>query len=110
GYIDTPREAEKFIVEQVSSSLATIARDVNVQVIFNPAKVLAYRLIGYENQPLRREDYAEELGVAGEVGAGQAVTALYEIVPAQPGQATTAIARRDAIVKYAAEGVTSSRL
>lgn len=108
GYIDSRREAEKQLVEQVSSALATIARDVKVQVEFNAAKVLAYRLIGYENRPLRREDYSEETGAVGEVGAGQAVTALYEVIPAVPADAA-AKAKSD-YVRYGALGVSSSRL
>lgn len=81
GYIDTRREAEKLLVEQVSSTLVTVAKDVKVQVEFNPAKVHSYRLIGYENRPLRKEDFNDDRADAGELGAGDTVTALYEIVP-----------------------------
>lgn len=80
--IDTRREAEKVLVEQVSGTLVTIARDVKVQVEFNPAKVASHRLIGYENRLLRKEDFANDKVDAGEIGAGHTVTALYEIVPA----------------------------
>lgn len=108
GYIDSPREAEKRIVEQIGNSLALIARDVRMEVEFNPLKVLAYRLIGYENRPLRREDYSEEAGAAGEIGAGQTVTALYEIMPAPPPNTVAAKAKAD-YTKYGAEGLYSSR-
>ena len=82
GYIDTRREAEKLLVEQVSGTLVTIAKDVKIQVEFNPAQVASYRLIGYENRMLRKEDFNNDTVDAGEIGAGHTVTALYEIVPA----------------------------
>ncbi|HEY0947610.1 MAG TPA: VWA domain-containing protein [Opitutaceae bacterium] len=82
GYIDTEREARKLLVEQVEGTLATIAQDVKVQVEFNPARVAAYRLIGYENRLLKKEDFNNDTVDAGEVGAGHTVTALYEVVPA----------------------------
>lgn len=110
GYVDSRREAEKLLVEEVSRSLAVVARDVKVEVEFNPAKVLAYRLIGYENRPLRREDYAEDAGAVGEVGAGQTVTALYEIVPAAPGDAAAAAAAQADVVRYGSADAVSSRL
>lgn len=81
GYIDSRREAEKLLVEQVNGTLLTIAKDVKVQVDFNPAKVSSYRLIGYENRLLRKEDFNNDKIDAGEIGAGHTVTALYEIVP-----------------------------
>lgn len=81
GYIDTKREAEKMLVEQVNGMLVTVAKDVKVQVEFNPATVSSYRLIGYENRLLRKEDFNDENTDAGEVGAGHTITALYEIVP-----------------------------
>ncbi len=81
GYIDTRREAEKVFVEQVEGTLATIAKDVKVQVEFNPARVAAYRLIGYENRMLKKEDFNNDAVDAGDVGAGHTVTALYEVVP-----------------------------
>lgn len=108
GYIDSAREAEKRIVEQIGNSLALIARDVRMEVEFNPSKVLAYRLIGYENRPLRRDDYSEDAGAVGEIGAGQTVTALYEIMPAPPPGAVAAKAKPD-YTKYGAEGLYSSR-
>ncbi|MFA6286369.1 MAG: von Willebrand factor type A domain-containing protein [Opitutaceae bacterium] len=81
GYIDTRREAEKVFVEQAEGTLATIAKDVKIQVEFNPARVQSYRLIGYENRLLKKEDFNNDAVDAGEVGAGHTVTALYEIVP-----------------------------
>lgn len=82
GYIDTRREAEKVFVEQAEGTLATIAKDVKIQVEFNPARVQSYRLIGYENRLLAKEDFNNDAVDAGDIGAGHTVTALYEIVPA----------------------------
>ncbi len=81
GYIDTFAEARKLFVEQMSGTLITIAKDVKIQVEFNPAQASAYRLIGYENRLLRKEDFNDDTKDAGEIGAGHTVTALYEIVP-----------------------------
>ena len=81
GYIDTRREAEKLLVEQVNGTLMTIAKDVKIQVEFNPAKVASYRLIGYENRMLKQEDFNNDKVDAGEIGAGHTVTAFYEVVP-----------------------------
>ena len=81
GYIDRRREAEKLLVEQVSGTLVTIAKDVKIQVEFNPEKVASYRLIGYEKRLLAKEDFNNDAVDAGEIGAGHTVTALYEIVP-----------------------------
>jgi len=81
AYIDTLAEARKTLVEQAGGTLVTIAKDVKIQVEFNPAVVQAYRLIGYENRLLAREDFNNDKVDAGEVGAGHAVTALYEVVP-----------------------------
>lgn len=81
GYIDTRREAEKLLVSQINSTLVTVAKDVKVQVDFNPARVASYRLIGFENRLLKKEDFNDDQVDAGEVGAGHTVTALYEIVP-----------------------------
>ena len=82
GYIDSRAEAQKLLVEQASGTLMTVAKDVKVQVEFNPAKVASYRLIGYENRLLRKEDFNNDSVDAGEIGAGHTVTALYEVVPA----------------------------
>ena len=82
AYIDSPREAQKVLDEELASTLFTIAHDVKIQVEFNPAYVSEYRLIGYENRALREEDFDNDAVDAGEIGAGHQVTALYEIVPA----------------------------
>lgn len=82
AYIDSIREARKVLVEQMGGTLLTIAKDVKIQIEFNPEKVGAYRLIGYENRLLANEDFNDDLKDAGELGAGHSVTALYEIVPA----------------------------
>jgi Ca-activated chloride channel family protein len=82
AYVDRLSEARKVLVRQMGATLFTIAKDVKVQVEFNPAQVKAYRLIGYENRLLAAEDFNDDRKDAGELGAGHAVTALYEIVPA----------------------------
>jgi len=84
GYVDTIQEARKLLVEQLSGTLVTIAKDVKIQVEFNPLRVGAYRLVGYQNRMLRAEDFRDEKKDAGEIGAGHTVTALYELVP--PGK------------------------
>jgi len=81
GYIDSYQEARKVFVDQINSTLITIAKDVKIQIEFNPSKVAAYRLIGYENSILNKEDFNDDRKDAGEVGAGHSVTALYEVVP-----------------------------
>ena len=82
AYIDSLQEARKVLVSEMGGTLLTIAKDVKIQVEFNPAKVGAYRLIGYENRMLANEDFNDDRKDAGELGAGHSVTALYEIVPA----------------------------
>ncbi len=82
GYLDTLIEAKKLLADQLSGTLVTIAKDVKIQVEFNPAQVAAYRLIGYEKRLLAKEDFNDDTKDAGEIGAGHTVTALYEIVPA----------------------------
>jgi len=82
AYVDTLNEARKVLVSELSSTLFTIAKDVKIQVEFNPATVKEYRLIGYENRVLSREDFNNDKVDAGEIGAGHRVTALYEIIPA----------------------------
>jgi Ca-activated chloride channel family protein len=82
AYIDNLREARKVLVDQLGSTLSTVARDVKIQVEFNPAQVSEYRLLGYENRVLKREDFSNDKVDAGEIGAGHSVTALYEVVPA----------------------------
>lgn len=80
-YIDNVQEAKKVFVTEMRATLFTIAKDVKIQVEFNPSKVEAYRLIGYENRTLRDEDFNNDKVDAGELGAGHSVTALYEIIP-----------------------------
>lgn len=82
GYIDTLREAHKALVEQLGGTLVTVAKDVKIQVEFNPAAVKAYRLLGYEKRALAAKDFHDDTKDAGEMGAGHVVTALYELVPA----------------------------
>jgi len=105
AYIDTQNEARKALVEQLSGTLITVAKDVKIQVEWNPALVSAYRLIGYENRVLADEDFLDDAKDAGEIGAGHHVTALYEVVPAgvpapggkvEPLRYQTARAPRDA--------------
>ncbi|MBI3187150.1 MAG: VWA domain-containing protein [Gammaproteobacteria bacterium] len=79
SYIDTLSEARKVLVGEMQSTLMTIAKDVKAQIEFNPAQVSEYRLIGYENRMLQREDFNNDKVDAGEIGAGHSVTALYEI-------------------------------
>jgi Ca-activated chloride channel family protein len=81
AYIDDLLEAKKVFVHEMGATLVTVAKDVKLQVEFNPATVQAYRLIGYENRLLRNEDFADDRKDAGDMGAGHSVTALYDIVP-----------------------------
>lgn len=81
AYIDTLLEAQKVLVEQMGATLLTVAKDVKIQVEFNPARVADYRLLGYENRMLRREDFNNDRVDAGEIGAGHSVVALYELTP-----------------------------
>ncbi len=81
AYIDNLNEARKVLVDELSATLVTIAKDVKIQVEFNPAEVQAYRLIGYENRLLAAEEFHDDTVDAGEIGAGHTVTALYEVVP-----------------------------
>lgn len=82
AYIDTLNEARKVLVDEVKGTLFTIAKDVKIQVEFNPLKVAEYRLIGYETRMLKREDFNNDKVDAGDIGSGHSVTALYEITPA----------------------------
>jgi Ca-activated chloride channel family protein len=81
AYIDSPREAYKVLVEEMGSTLITVAKDVKIQVDFNPIRVSAFRLIGYENRIMAHQDFNDDTKDAGEIGAGHHVTALYQIVP-----------------------------
>jgi Ca-activated chloride channel family protein len=96
AYIDDIAEARKVLVNELGATLYTIAKDVKIQVEFNPAKVASYRLIGYENRMLKKEDFDNDKKDAGEIGAGHSVTALYEIVPARKRE----VARKDHKTKY----------
>ncbi|MGE0490171.1 MAG: von Willebrand factor type A domain-containing protein [Vulcanimicrobiota bacterium] len=87
AYIDSLMEGQKVLVREAGSTLVTIAKDVKLQVEFNPTQVSSYRLVGYENRRLEDEDFDNDKKDAGELGAGHSVTALYELVPAgKPGQ------------------------
>lgn len=81
SYIDNEKEAKKVVQRQLSSTLATVAQDVKIQMEFNPATVKEYRLVGYENRILKQEDFNNDQVDAGDIGAGHTVTALYEIIP-----------------------------
>jgi Ca-activated chloride channel family protein len=81
AYIDSEIEARRALVQQAGGTLVTVAKDVKIQVEFNPAEVASYRLIGYENRLLAAEDFRDDTKDAGEIGAGHSVVALYEIVP-----------------------------
>ena len=111
AYLDSLEEARKVLVQQINGTLVTIAKDVKIQVEFNPARVASYRLIGYEKRILRKEDFNNDKNDAGEIGAGHTVTALYEVVPrgrgAEPGRERAA--GRFAEVSVARFGVQSRR-
>jgi Ca-activated chloride channel family protein len=89
AYLDSLHEARRVLIAEAGATLVTVAKDVKIQVEFNPALVGAYRLIGYENRMLAAQDFNDDRKDAGEIGAGHTVTALYEIVP--PGAATDAV-------------------
>ena len=82
AYIDNISEAKKVLVSEFGGTMFTIAKDVKIQIEFNPAKVAGYRLIGYENRLLDKEDFNDDKKDAGELGSGHTVTAMYEIIPA----------------------------
>jgi Ca-activated chloride channel family protein len=86
AYIDNIVEARKVLVDEMAGTLLTLAKDVKLQVEFNPERVASYRLIGYENRMLRKEDFDDDTKDAGEIGAGHSVTALYEVVPKGSGR------------------------
>ena len=99
AYIDSIAEARKVLVREAGSTLVTIAKDVKLQVEFNPTHVASYKLIGYENRLLAKEDFNDDHKDAGEIGAGHAVTALYEVVPQAAHAAQTAPPKTDPL-KY----------
>ena len=106
AYIDTLDEAKKVFVEQ-GGALVCVAKDVKFQVEFNPAKVHAYRLIGYENRLLKDEDFKNDAKDAGDMGSGHQVTVLYEIVPG--GREDRPARRRPVEVQEAREGRPRTR-
>jgi Ca-activated chloride channel homolog len=129
AYLDSLHEARKVLVKEAGATLVTVAKDVKIQVEFNPTNVAAYRLIGYENRVLRNQDFNDDKKDAGEIGAGHTVTALYEIVPPgadvdvptvdplkyqRPAQTTTSSAGRDELMnvrlRYKAPDGNESKL
>ena len=102
AYIDSIDEARKVLVEEAGGTLFTVAKDVKIQVDFNPAAIKGYRLIGYENRTMAAEDFADDTKDGGEIGAGHQVTALYEIVPVGSAFEIPAVSS-----KYAAESAPS---
>ena len=96
SYIDSSREAKKVLVDEMAGTLLTIAKDVKIQLEFNPSAVEGYRLIGYENRALQDEDFKDDTIDAGELGAGHRVTAVYEISPARTSS-------KDEDLKYQSE-------
>ncbi|WP_240783507.1 vWA domain-containing protein [Stenotrophobium rhamnosiphilum] len=108
SYIDSLQEAQKVLVAQSAATLLTIAKDVKIQVEFNPAQVSEYRLIGYENRALKREDFNNDKVDAGEIGAGHAVTALYEILLSGEGGDSVDPLRYSKKSSFAAPGVGQS--
>ncbi|MCB2406415.1 vWA domain-containing protein [Hymenobacter lucidus] len=108
AYIDNLNEARRVLVQQFGGTLFTLAKDVKVQVEFNPAQVRQYRLIGYENRLLTAEDFNDDTKDAGELGAGQQVTALYEIVPVNALPATDGLPYQATEPDYAARPAASS--
>ncbi|MBK1829379.1 von Willebrand factor type A domain-containing protein [Verrucomicrobiaceae bacterium R5-34] len=91
SYIDSLREGRKVFLDDMMGNMVTIAKDVKIQVEFNPAKVKSYRLIGYANRMLKAEDFKNKLIDAGEIGAGHTVTALYEIVPGNAAESAPVV-------------------
>ena len=96
SYIDDLPEARKVLVEQMGGTLVTIAKDVKIQIEFNPQEVAGYRLIGYENRMLAKEDFNDDKKDAGEIGAGHTVTALYEVCRSRRQSGVSAPALRRA--------------
>ncbi len=100
NYLDSIYEAKKVLVDEMGGTLITVAKDVKIQVEFNPEQVAGYRLIGYENRMLNQEDFHDDKADAGEIGSGHSVTALYEIIPATE-------AGTEAGLKYQTTGTTT---
>jgi Ca-activated chloride channel homolog len=105
AYIDSLREAEKVLVQEMGGTLFTIAKDVKIQVEFNPAKIKSYRQIGYENRQLRKEEFNNDKIDAGEMGSGQSVTVFYELIKAGDKENITPVVElkyQDNIIKRSA--------
>jgi Ca-activated chloride channel homolog len=98
GYIHTRRDADKLLAEQIGATLLAAARDVKVQVEFDPARVESYRLIGYEDGVAEPQAFADDAVPGAEIGAGQSVTAVYEVVPTTPHLGATSVAETDALL------------
>src|SRR4030095_3186259 len=109
AYIDGLREARKVLVEQLTGSTITIAKDVKIQIEFNPAEIAAYRLLGYENRVLAAQDFNNDKKDAGEIGAGHTVTALYELVPVGAMEQPVAAPAGEPL-KYQATGAVGNAL
>jgi Ca-activated chloride channel family protein len=108
AYIDSIDEAKKVLVTEAASTLVTIAKDVKIQVAFDPTEVASWRLVGYENRKLAHRDFTDDTKDAGEIGAGHSVTALYEIVPARTQMERTAPLMEVALRWKSPDGDTSS--
>src|SRR5262249_11028579 len=109
AYIDKPAEAYKVLVKEMGSTLITVAKDVKIQVDFEPSQISEYRLIGYENRALANEDFANDAKDAGEIGAGHHVTALYELTPTEAASRTLLAEREGAAAfKRPAAGATAA--
>jgi Ca-activated chloride channel family protein len=106
AYIDNLLEARKTLVHEMGGTLLTVAKDVKLQIEFNPARVRAYRLIGYENRMLRDEDFTDDTKDAGEIGSGHSVTALYEIVPV--GATSPVTIRESTPLRYTRESAPTT--
>ncbi len=110
NYIDSAREAYRVLVEQMGSTLVTVAKDVKIQVDFDPAKVSQFRLIGYENRVMAHQDFANDAKDAGDIGAGHHVTALYEIEPGRPSSSTRPTPFMTVSLRYKKPNEDTSRL
>ena len=108
GYIDNILEAQKVFIHEFGGTLFTIAKDVKIQLEFNPKSVKAYRLIGYENRLLDKEDFNDDKKDAGEIGAGHTVTVLYEIIPQNSSQKN--ITDVDALRYHSVESISDPKL
>jgi Ca-activated chloride channel family protein len=108
AYIDNMLEAKKVFVSELGGTLRTVAKDVKLQIEFNPRRVAAYRLIGYENRLLQDQDFADDSKDAGDMGAGHTVTALYEVIPAGAGKDPMMPAGNSLRYKTSAIGITTT--